>query len=887
MQKILTVKNIVVGLLILLPILFNLYLLLPELKIYSDVNDNVFAYALAFRMNQAWDEGNCPWNPVTCLPKLTDHWVSYWAMGYPLPQYYQHLPSIFNVALFKILANLGFVANTTSVLEANQQLTQAGSPAGNDYMLPGLFTVFNWTKYLLLCLYPLAIYWSCRKFQFPKLAAGLSALLSTLISTNYQYGTDYGALIWRGSGMHTQLWGMFFLPLAVASIYDSLIHSENKRVPHLSRSILLLILTFSSHVLYGYIASLSSLFILLTILINHHLKNKLIVSEKMSRTNTVINSSNKVSRQVIDLALKEYRLIKRPLVILSAIFILTFITLSYWLIPLFANDAYHAHSVWDELYKFNSFGAREVINRYFAGEIFDFGRFPVFTILVFTGLFYGLNQFVKQIYAKQNKDEPSYLLFPLLLVFWTLMYFGRTTWGSLTNLLPSSEGIHMHRFINGVHFAGIFLAGLGLYWLALKAQILMQTAGRVFSLIQNLPDENTSKDINNHNYNIKHYLFNDQTKMPEAGYFLTIISFILLPLFFLYPASRERYLFLQENTHLLNYYNEDYLKDWPNFQKAMDKIKNLQKDNPGRIWAGRPGNWGKNFKVGGTETYLTLSVNGFDTLGFEPESWSPNTDIEQYFNDQRLDHYNLFNIRYILAPVEAKFPPFAQKIDVFGKYNLYMVDTTGNFDYMASDLNIYGDKYNTLNILRFWLDSKWPEAKNNPLVFYKQEYDSKSNTIELVDWTNYRWSRDARTIQIPLSLLTLNPFNATPSSEVIANQKTKILVLPPVTDKQLSGKISQNDKYSVLSITSVPSLLLLKATYHPFWTAYVNGQKVEHIQMTAPYFMSIKLPAGENKVEFIYQAQSYKKILLLLSFGALIIVMISPLIARYILKGSK
>jgi len=887
MKKWPSFNNFIITILVIIPILFNLYLLAPELNILSDVNDNVFAYALAFRMNEAWNEGNCPFNLTTCLPKLTDHWVSYWAMGYPLPHYYQHLPSIINVALFKALAGIGIVSNTTSALDTNAIITNSQQQV-SSYNLPGLFIVFNWTKYLLLCFFPLAVYWSARKFRFPPLAAAFSALASTLISTNFQYGTDYGALLWRGSGMYTQLWGMFFLPLAVASIYDSIINwskgykffaenseaatktvEKNKyliadeyfqekfsiqaqipkiRIPHLFRSVILLALTFHSHILYGYIAVLSLIFLIPCFLIKYLIINK----EETGINSEKINSKASIQR-IIDVALNGIKLLTRPVIKLGVIFALSFLSLSYWIIPLFANNNYHAHSVWDELYKFNSFGFREIINRYFDGAIFDFGRFPIITILVFIGLFFALNSFFSLIDSKKqdlsdNNKPTSYLLFPLLLIFWTLMYFGRTTWGALIDLLPGSEGIHMHRFINGVHFAGIFLTGLGLYFIAEKSQSIIQ---KIVSLF---PDIDLAEDFQQQNIN-QRIKMHQENLLKKPSIIIIFISFILIPLIILFPAVKERSLFLSENTKLLKNYNEEYKKDWSNFQKAAIQIKNMQQKKPGRIWAGRPGNWGRNFKVGGTEVFLALSVNGFDSLGFEPESWSLNTDIEQFFNDTRIDHYNLYNIRYVLAPPEQKFPDFVKKISSFGKYNVYSVETDGNFTFINSNMLIFGDKINTVNTNRFWLDSKWPEAKNHATISFDNSFlnsDYKINA-KMIDLVSYKILPDID--KIPLSLLSQNPFSATQSAKIN------------------SGKVireeNRNDYYSSKIENSKDDLLMLKITYHPFWNATVNGKDIEK-QMVSPYFIAVKTPSGISEVAFTYKASGYKNLLLLISLLSLL-----------------
>lgn len=859
-------KKIFTLVCVIFPIFANLYLLAPELAILSDVNDNVFAYALGVRMEKAWAEGNCPLNLPKCIPKLTDHWVSYWAMGYPLPHYYQHLPSIFNVALFKIFSLLSLVPDTTTPLQANITVSTTDNLA--SYRLPGLFQVFNWTKYLLLCFYPLVIFISARKFRFSTNVSGLCALLSLLISTNFQYGSEYASLIWRGSGMHTQLWGMFFLPLSLSSIYQ-VVTSSKIKISSLFSPVILLVLTFHSHLLFGYLSSLSGGIILLAFYLSKYLKFR--------KENTVLA----VFFRKISQNKREFL---KPLFTLLGIYIFAFLLLSYWLIPLLMNDSYHAKSVWDELYKFDSFGAKEVINRYFAGEIFDHNRFPIYTILVFAGFFFALSNFLKEL---SNKNDPnndsatvSFLFFPLLLIFWTLLYFGRSTWGSLINLLPASDGLHLHRFINGIHFAGVFLSGLGISWLG---NLLFSGLKRIYLLtafllnLSNLENKNSVSELK---LDKNKFLAIENSKKAENSllkpFLLLLISFTLL-----YPTMKERSEFVNHNNYLLKNYNTEYLKDYADFHKVMLAIRQKSQNYPGRIWAGRPGNWGRNFKVGPAECYLTLSVNNFDTLGFEPESWSPNTDLEQFFNDQRLDHYELFNIRYIVAPSDQNFPKFAQKIGTYGKYVLYFVNTKGDFEFISSDFDIYGNKYNTINFARFWLDSKWPELHNHPQVFYGENRKNLSPHLLIKDWTNYYYV-NKKSVSPLFSLLSNNPFSATPSS--LLKEKAKTQKPVPFSLKEIKN-INQ-DTFKVNLSLDKQTKVMLKATYHPYWSAYLSpsssdintnhkllAQQQLPITMVEPYFMSVDVPKGNYQLEFRYRSLLFKKVLMVI--GLLVFVFLS------------
>ena len=73
-----------------------------------------------------------------------------------------------------------------------------------------------WSNYLLVSLWPLCIYWAVRLFGFHRWIAGITALVSPLVSSVTLYGFEHGSFQWRGNGIWTALWGMWLLPLALA-----------------------------------------------------------------------------------------------------------------------------------------------------------------------------------------------------------------------------------------------------------------------------------------------------------------------------------------------------------------------------------------------------------------------------------------------------------------------------------------------------------------------------------------------------------------------------------------------------------------------------------------------------------------------------------------------
>ena len=101
---------------------------------------------------------------------------------------------------------------------------------------------------------------------------------------------------------------------------------------------------------------------------------------------------------------------------------------------------------------------------------------------------------------------------------------------------------------------------------------------------------------------------------------------------------------------------------------------------PGRVYAGLGGTWGKTYRVGAVPIYALLTANGLDTVGYLYHALSLNGDVQVLFDENRAEEYNLFNIRYVVAPIDHPFPAFVKPIRDFGRHRLYQVDTTGYFD---------------------------------------------------------------------------------------------------------------------------------------------------------------------------------------------------------------
>ena len=131
-------------LLVLLPMGFNAVTLWPEVsRPVPSLNDDAVHYLMIQRASEALANGE---NPV-------DHWVPELELGFPMFFYYQHLPHLTVVFLYRLL------------------LKQVE-----------LLTVFNTVRFVILVSFPLVVYWSMRRMGFSIVAAAVSAAGASLLS---------------------------------------------------------------------------------------------------------------------------------------------------------------------------------------------------------------------------------------------------------------------------------------------------------------------------------------------------------------------------------------------------------------------------------------------------------------------------------------------------------------------------------------------------------------------------------------------------------------------------------------------------------------------------------------------------------------------------------
>jgi len=570
--------------LVFLAIVFNAVFLMGEVTVSTfNLNDDVLHLTATQEASSALRQNLDP----------TDFWLTRIGLGFPLFHYYQHLPHV-------VLAGL-------------DQVTSSFLP------LPSLFDV---SRYLLLVFFPLSVFWAMRRFEFDYLAAGLSAVIASLLATNGLYGIEYGSYIWRGYGLYTQLWAMFFLPLALAEIYRTLKKEGSWFWPVFLSALVLL-----SNLLYGYILVISAvLFVFL----------QPDIPEIFSR-------------------------FKR----LAGIFICTALVTAYFFVPFILDLPYLNRSGWEAPFKYNSFGTMEVLKNLFTGNLLDYGRLPVLTLVFFLAALIVITQW----------KEEKYRLLLVVTFFWLLVYFGRSTWGDLVNVLPFSQDLHFHRFIGGFQLGAVMVtgAGLSLTWQWMK----------------------------------KFSKKNPSYKIPiVAG-----IVFLLL----LSPVFFERAHFYQQNTQLKTASQNTFLSKSQEISAIKDTLNNVP---PGRVYAGIPADFGNDlhYKIGFVPLYAIMPQLGVDSFGYAYSAFPLSTDVRLNFNNTKPEQYNLFNIRYVVLPKTRTPPTFYSKIREFEDFNLYQIPTTGYFDVVDVPAVFYGEKSNFYYPNTKWLSSSLPNQKQHPII---------------------------------------------------------------------------------------------------------------------------------------------------------------------------
>ena len=82
-----------------------------------------------------------------------------------------------------------------------------------------VFSVDAWpisvAQYLLLALWPVAVYWGARLLGWDRWASVAAAAVAPLVVSAPGYGYEHESYTWQGRGVYSQLWAMWLLPVSL------------------------------------------------------------------------------------------------------------------------------------------------------------------------------------------------------------------------------------------------------------------------------------------------------------------------------------------------------------------------------------------------------------------------------------------------------------------------------------------------------------------------------------------------------------------------------------------------------------------------------------------------------------------------------------------------
>jgi hypothetical protein len=472
--------------------------------------------------------------------------------------------------------------------------------------------------------------------------------------------------------------------------------------------------------------------------------------------------------------------------------------LSAWLwLPFIAQPAFLGASPYLQAEKYDSYGAAKILGWLVTGDLMDHGRIPVITALVALGV-------VAAVFLYKTPVARSALA---LFVVWLVLYFGRPTLDGLVSLFPMHDGLLLHRFIGSLELFAIVLIGIGVAWAYDRASSPLPSS--LLTRLRLAPRVKLSPPV----------------RLALAGVFALLL---------LAPAIAERATFYSSNTTWMRQTQAAIDSD----VDARTILSSLRSRPPGRVFAGlRSTGYGPlmDFKLPFNSVRFSdlLVYSGIPVVAAPYSSLSLNADLIWDFAVDRPEDYQLFNVRYVVAPSATAMPAFLQPITRTTRYVLYVAPTTGYATYGA-----------------------------------------------IVDRESFRSQRSLFAVNRPW-------FNG----EDVAALRFHRVDFPAATDGTIAGESAgcgrpaytyervQPSRVDVVVGCPAASTLIFKMTYHPNWHVTVDGSDAATF-MVSPSFIGVSLPAGDHFVTAEYRSTPIKAPLFAVAVLVLVAMLALPFAPR-------
>jgi hypothetical protein len=444
---------------------------------------------------------------------------------------------------------------------------------------------FRWSLYLLLGTWPISVYLAARAFGSERPAAAASAAMAPFLVSIPGVGYEQHAYVWTGFGVWTQLWAMWTLPLAWGFSWRAIREGRGYL-----RAVLFTALTGALHFETGYLA--------LAVLI---------VWPVVAGRPCLMRAR------------------RAALILIGSLLATAWAT-----VPLLQQRSWAAvNQPLQGTGLVNGYGAHQVLGWLISGQLLDHGRLPVITILAAVG--FGL----AWLGWSSDVDGRGLLI---ALAICLLLAFGRTTFGSLVDVIPGSPDLFFRRFMMGIQLVALMFAGRGGWWLAARCVRVIQARVAWWR------------------------------PSVSAAVALAAGVAVLAPAW-LQLGSYD----LQDSAAIHAQQHADVTQG-----RQLDRlIAVIRRDGGGRTSAGMPSNWGQTFTVGQVPVFKYLESRDVDEVGYTLRTASLMTDPEYYLDDKNPSDYRLFAIRYLILPTGRTPRVHARLMMRSGAFTLWTVSHDG------------------------------------------------------------------------------------------------------------------------------------------------------------------------------------------------------------------
>jgi hypothetical protein len=446
------------------------------------------------------------------------------------------------------------------------------------------------------------------------------------------------------------------------------------------------------------------------------------------------------------------------------------LVISYQLVTLIPDTAIIHQSVLEPSWKFASHGIKWTYTHLIDGTLFDQGRLPVLSVM----LLLGAVLLVLDLFRSAHSEQRFYAAV-ILSCFgvWLSLLSGYEVWGWLFGSLPGLSSMHMHRFIVGVHIFGICMAARAF------AEIFRQIPSRLVAVI---------------------------------------LSVVIL-----YPALAER-----AETFKLRHSWIAGIRYADQEEQDLNDLLSLLRQSPrGWVYAGMARDWANTTKVAGvTPIYHRVMVAGQPALGMLFHPFGLAGDVMFEFDPLKRDRYDLFGVRYVIAPPSWTPPEFLALRKSYKQFVLYEYAAASPVTLAHLEFEGWGSKADAARFMTRWVSlgvaarGAYGEIVSHPsgakpgLLFSSQHF-------------------------LPLDS----------SSQ-------------PVQGRINESRWTQESVQAVVSLDEA-ALVVFKIGYHPRWELLVDGKRHKTLRVT-PGFIGVEIPKGEHRLDLQYRPLRLRSLLFFL-----------------------